>query len=243
MEDAWPSWSSDDATFWNHEWMRHGTCAERVVGGQHAFFSAVLKLHKKLNIQDALQSAGIVPSNTHQYPVQQLKDAMEAAYGVMPHITCDQRGELAEVWMCINKKLKPIDCVDEPHPHRATAARLPGAASGPAASLKAAATNWNCRDVIIPKLRDDALQAQGTEPEALTAVQQEGVDSAVAEEYQIEADLESHVAAAVSSDSTLAGAVERHVAQLVALDAEQQLQEVQQQSEASLQNGGVTALV
>eukprot|EP00878_Enallax_costatus_P027435 GHUV01029545.1.p1 GENE.GHUV01029545.1~~GHUV01029545.1.p1 ORF type:complete len:188 (-),score=75.89 GHUV01029545.1:412-975(-) len=177
--------------------------------------------------------------------------ALPAAAGPGPHrelcTSCSLDRSLlfnwSQVWMCINKKLKPIDCVDEPHPHRATAARLPGAASGPAASLKAAATNWNCRDVIIPKLRDDALQAQGTEPEALTAVQQEGVDSAVAEEYQIEADLESHVAAAVSSDSTLAGAVERHVAQLVALDAEQQLQEVQQQSEASLQNGGVTALV
>ena len=51
MEEVWPSWSSDDATFWSHEWTRHGTCAERVVGGQHAFFSAVLKLHRKLNIQ------------------------------------------------------------------------------------------------------------------------------------------------------------------------------------------------
>lgn len=51
LEKAWPSWSSDDETFWNHEWTRHGTCAEGVVGHQHAFFKTVLKLHDKLNIQ------------------------------------------------------------------------------------------------------------------------------------------------------------------------------------------------
>lgn len=51
LEKVWPSWSSDDETFWNHEWTRHGTCAEGVVGQQHAFFKAVLSLHNKLNIQ------------------------------------------------------------------------------------------------------------------------------------------------------------------------------------------------
>jgi ribonuclease T2 len=51
LEKAWPSWSSDDETFWGHEWTRHGTCAEGIVGRQHAFFQTVLRLHNKLNIQ------------------------------------------------------------------------------------------------------------------------------------------------------------------------------------------------
>ncbi|KAF8072919.1 hypothetical protein HT031_000579 [Scenedesmus sp. PABB004] len=111
LERVWPSWSSDDESFWNHEWTRHGTCAERVVGGQHAFFDAVLRLHRRLNLQDALADAGIEPSNTRRYAVQHIKGAVEDAYGVMPHVTCDDRGELAEIWMCINKKLRPIDCL------------------------------------------------------------------------------------------------------------------------------------
>jgi ribonuclease I len=45
----WPSWSSDNKAFWEHEWSRHGTCA--ALGGQHAFFAAVLRLHRALNIQ------------------------------------------------------------------------------------------------------------------------------------------------------------------------------------------------
>ncbi len=52
LEKAWPSWFSDDETFWNHEWTRHGTCAEKVVRGhQHQYFATVLHLHQQLNIQ------------------------------------------------------------------------------------------------------------------------------------------------------------------------------------------------
>ncbi len=41
-----------------------------------------------------------MPSNSVTYKAQEIKDAIEAAYGVMPHITCDNRGELAEVSAC-----------------------------------------------------------------------------------------------------------------------------------------------
>ncbi|WIA09049.1 hypothetical protein OEZ85_008463 [Tetradesmus obliquus] len=158
LEKVWPSWSSDDETFWNHEWTRHGTCAEGVVGQQHAFFKAVLSLHNKLNIQEAFEARGIVPSNYARYHVQALHHALDDAYGVMPHITCDDKGELAEVWMCIDKKLRPIDCVEGPHPHRA--AKLAASSGSPAgsahdSSVTAAAPappNFNCNLVKIPKL-------------------------------------------------------------------------------------------
>lgn len=48
-------------------------------------------------VQDALSAAGIRPSNSKRYPVQDIKDAIEAKYGVMPHVTCDGKGELSEV--------------------------------------------------------------------------------------------------------------------------------------------------
>jgi hypothetical protein len=47
----WPSWAGPNKSFWAHEWERHGTCAEKVIGGQRAFFSAVLKLHQALKIE------------------------------------------------------------------------------------------------------------------------------------------------------------------------------------------------
>lgn len=55
LEKAWPSWSSADETFWSHEWTRHGTCAEGIVGHQHDFFQTVLRLHNKLDVQVHMQ--------------------------------------------------------------------------------------------------------------------------------------------------------------------------------------------
>lgn len=48
-------------------------------------------------LQAALSAAGIRPSNSQRYPVQDIKDAIENMYGVMPHVTCDARGALSEV--------------------------------------------------------------------------------------------------------------------------------------------------
>lgn len=48
-------------------------------------------------MQAALDAAGIRPSNSRRYPVQDIKDAIERRYGVMPHVTCDGKGELSEV--------------------------------------------------------------------------------------------------------------------------------------------------
>jgi ribonuclease I len=47
----WPSWAGPNRGFWAHEWTRHGTCAEKVMGGEHSFFKAVLDLHKGLKIE------------------------------------------------------------------------------------------------------------------------------------------------------------------------------------------------
>lgn len=48
-------------------------------------------------MQAALSAAGIRPSNSQRYPVQDIKDAIENMYGVMPHVTCDAKGALSEV--------------------------------------------------------------------------------------------------------------------------------------------------
>jgi hypothetical protein len=48
-------------------------------------------------LQEAFEARGIVPSNYAVYHIEALKHALDDAYGVMPHITCDAQGELAEV--------------------------------------------------------------------------------------------------------------------------------------------------
>lgn len=44
-----------------------------------------------------MEAAGVVPSNTHRYKAEEIVSAIEDAYDVRPHITCDGEGELAEV--------------------------------------------------------------------------------------------------------------------------------------------------
>lgn len=77
-----------------------------------------------------------------------------------------------QVWMCVNKKLKPIDCVEAPHPHRSAAAG--------GAQARPPSPNWFCNYVIIPKLRDNLLQAKGPELLAPTAGQQRAAAQDVA---------------------------------------------------------------
>jgi hypothetical protein len=49
-----------DAGFWEHEWSRHGTCAQPVTGNRTAFFQTVLRLHEQydLDVRGRLHAAG-----------------------------------------------------------------------------------------------------------------------------------------------------------------------------------------
>ncbi|KAI8473511.1 MAG: ribonuclease T2-like protein [Monoraphidium minutum] len=110
MARNWPSWAGPNTGFWAHEWTRHGTCAQGVVGGERSFFKAVLGLHKRLVIEDALTSAGIGPSGNTSYDGRALHAALKDGLGTYHHIFCDMHGNLAEIWSCIGLDLQPFDC-------------------------------------------------------------------------------------------------------------------------------------
>ena len=121
---AWPSWTLSDRAFWQHEWARHGACAasalggpdaaSRPGGGQHAFFATVLELHRRYSVEDALSAAEIEPSETERYASADVVAAVREAHGVRPHVTCDFKGNLAEVWHCVAKDGKSaVDCGGE----------------------------------------------------------------------------------------------------------------------------------
>lgn len=117
--------------------------------------------------------------------------------------------------MCIDKDLKPIDCVDGPHPHRAATATT----RHPVRYSSRAASNLMCTDVIIPELRDDlSVLSKVLDPGLQDNPDQE--DSTTSTAPPLEA-AEADVVAAVPSDRSPAGAVEAHVAQLMELDVSQ----------------------
>lgn len=148
MTAAWESYSEPNDRFWAHEWECHGTCTKLE---QADFFRTVLELNQKYNLEEALQSAGIVPDNDASYSTKDMSDAIKEAYGVDPTIRCANRrlrGEqlLDSVFMCFNENLQPEDCED---------ACPSGACEKP-----------NCRTAVYPPF--DTLEGKSlpdTEPE------------------------------------------------------------------------------
>jgi hypothetical protein len=162
----WPSWTTSDRQFWQHEWARHGACAAAALTGdpslepgrgQHAFFETVLKLHAHYPVERALESHGIAPSLLRRYAVSDVVEAVSKEHGVRPHVTCDFHGNLAEVWYCVAKDGKgAVDCGPDGGGSAAVAAaeerrrqrkeRLFGAATP-------APGNAYCRTVALPPPR------------------------------------------------------------------------------------------
>ncbi|RWW31755.1 hypothetical protein GW17_00003611 [Ensete ventricosum] len=107
MREKWPSLacpSSDGTKFWTHEWEKHGTCSESVLG-QHDYFQAALKLKKQVDVLQILQDAGIQPDGG-DYSLKSIVSAISEAIGYTPWIECntDEAGnrQLYQVYLCVD---------------------------------------------------------------------------------------------------------------------------------------------
>ena len=64
----WPSYSGADASFWDHEWSKHGTCAIAYsadgLRSIHDYFAQTISLHSSLNIYARFFCvSGVCPGN------------------------------------------------------------------------------------------------------------------------------------------------------------------------------------
>ncbi|GIL83093.1 hypothetical protein Vretimale_11413 [Volvox reticuliferus] len=111
MENEWPNTFMDsNAAFWEHEWLKHGTCAADIFPTEYSYFDTVLMLHMQYNLQDALTAAGIAPSKDAVYSTKDLVDTIADTYGARPMVHCDENGQLAEIWMCLDRGLQLVHC-------------------------------------------------------------------------------------------------------------------------------------
>lgn len=107
MKKFWVSKGSSDASFWAHEFSKHGTCFstfdtkcydnykphEDVIN----FFDTVSQAYLKYPTYKWLEAANIVPSNSTTYTLKDMESALESASGALPYLGC--RGNvLSEVW-------------------------------------------------------------------------------------------------------------------------------------------------
>ncbi len=92
------------------QWSKHGTCANPPFTSQLAFFNGTLALRSKYDAIPALAAAGITPSNTKTFTIQELRSALTTAYGQTAVVSCDSQGRILGLTYCISKGLEIMEC-------------------------------------------------------------------------------------------------------------------------------------
>nr|GAT55723.1 RNase Gf29 [Mycena chlorophos] len=100
MQTYWVDINGKDETFWEHEWATHGTCyatlnpsclpAGSPQGAEAvAFFTDVVNLFQTLPTYTWLANAGITPSDSKTYTLEELTSALQSRAGVKPTLDCE----------------------------------------------------------------------------------------------------------------------------------------------------------
>jgi len=115
MDEFWPSENGGSASFWAHEWMKHGTCSSDVTSLQSelGFFKTTLALRQARDVRAALDKASIVPSSGRSYSKSVVAAALKPITGFVPLLGCifvDGTQYLHEVSFCLSKSLQDIEC-------------------------------------------------------------------------------------------------------------------------------------
>lgn len=115
----WPQLFTTNSriAFWEHEWIKHGTCCTDLpsLNSEHKYFAVGLELNQKYDLLSMLHDAGILPSKTKTYELGDIRKAIANRLGHRPYIHCCKSGskqKIQEVMICLDKQLKLIDCAE-----------------------------------------------------------------------------------------------------------------------------------
>lgn len=121
LQREWANLKNFDAPlhFWRHEWTKHGSCAilDTLMSTEVDYFKMALKLKTQVNLVQALNRTGFIPSKTKLYKTEEIEAAMQKEFGFKSKIRCDLRhgivAKLVEIRLCFNRSLKLIDCPED----------------------------------------------------------------------------------------------------------------------------------
>ncbi|CAF4894046.1 unnamed protein product [Pieris macdunnoughi] len=100
---------------WAHEWTKHGTCAAQLepLNSELKYFSIGLDWLEKYSMARILSDAGIIASNTDDYHITDINNAVKKTLNIDPAIECrkmDGESYMSEIRICFTKELKLCDC-------------------------------------------------------------------------------------------------------------------------------------
>ena len=111
MKKYWKDYQGNDESFWEHEWGKHGTCISTLNPECYAdyktgvdavdFFDKTVELFKSLPSYEWLTAAGITPSTSATYTLDQIQSALSSKHGADVVINCDG-SNLNELWYQYN---------------------------------------------------------------------------------------------------------------------------------------------
>lgn len=113
MSCEWPSYVASNLAFWTYEWSKHGTCALPLMGSQLAYFNATISLNTRYDPNVALEEV-VLPGRTVER--SEVAAALRSAWGVDVAVSCANRDDLFELWMCVSiPDLQPMSCPPSVH--------------------------------------------------------------------------------------------------------------------------------
>lgn len=105
--------------FWEHEWLKHGTCAAQIpeLNSELLYFRRTLSWLQEYNMSTILSRANILPDGNSIKAIDVFNAVFNALH-TRPIIECiqDQQGVsyLSGIRTCYSKELKLVDCAGEP---------------------------------------------------------------------------------------------------------------------------------
>lgn len=109
LQCAWPSYTAtSSAQFWRNEWKKHGTCAPDLFPDGETYLRTTMDLNDEWEINAALASRGISGTMDGVSRASVL-DALQTAFGKRHSVRCQSKA-LWEVFTCVDKKLRIMDC-------------------------------------------------------------------------------------------------------------------------------------
>ncbi|CAM1504923.1 Fc.00g025140.m01.CDS01 [Cosmosporella sp. VM-42] len=111
MNTYWKDYKGNDETFWEHEWGKHGTCVSTLEPSCYsdykateeaaAYFQKTVSLFKTLPTYKWLFDAGIKPSGSESYSLDDIQSVLRGKHGATVTLGCDGTA-LNQVWYHFN---------------------------------------------------------------------------------------------------------------------------------------------